>query len=104
MSQLIPINEISALKAAGLPFITEHQVRWTERTADDKGLRSAFVRIGRRVFVDPEKFHELARKQSASAEPALGMQPLSQKRDVPCSAAPQVRYAKSKPHRQGSAP
>jgi hypothetical protein len=63
MSQLIPLNKPAELKAAGIPFETAHQARWAERTADEKGLRDAFVRIGRRVFVDPAKFHELARQQ-----------------------------------------
>lgn len=61
--QLIPINKPEQMQAAGLPFDTEHQARWTERTADEKGLRGAFVRIGRRIYVDPAKFHELVRQQ-----------------------------------------
>lgn len=64
--QLIAINRLAEMKAQGLPFETEHQARWAERTADEKGLREAFVRIGRRVYVDPAKFHELARKQTAA--------------------------------------
>lgn len=64
--QLIAVNRPADMKAAGLPFDTEHQARWAERTADQKGLRAAFVRIGRRVYIDPAKFHELARKRSAA--------------------------------------
>jgi hypothetical protein len=63
--QLIPLNRPAEAKAAGIPVETENQLRWLERTADDKGLRAAFVRIGRRVFLDPAKFHELARKRTA---------------------------------------
>jgi len=66
MDQLIPLNKPKSFRRAGLPFTTEHQARWAERTADAKGLREAFVRIGRRVFIDPAKFHELARKHSAT--------------------------------------
>jgi hypothetical protein len=52
------------LPPSGTPHqAPENQLRWLERTADDKGLREAFVRIGRRVFLHPAKFHELARKR-----------------------------------------
>lgn len=67
MAQLIALNRPAEAKAAGIPVETEHQLRWLERTADEKGLSSAFVRIGRRVFLDAPKFHELVRKQSAAA-------------------------------------
>jgi len=60
--QLIPLTRPAEAKAAGVPVDTEHQLRWMERTADEKGLREAFVRIGKRVFLDPAKFHELVRK------------------------------------------
>ena len=64
MASLIPLNRPAEAKAAGIPVETENQLRWLERTAaGDKGLRAAFVRIGRRVFIDPAKFHELARKR-----------------------------------------
>jgi hypothetical protein len=59
--QLIPLNRPAEAKAAGIAVETEDQLRWLERTADEKGLRAAFVRIGRRVFVDPARFHELVR-------------------------------------------
>lgn len=63
--QLIPINRPEQMKAAGVPFETEHQARWAERQAEQNGLKGAFVRIGRRVFLDVPRFHELVRKQSA---------------------------------------
>jgi hypothetical protein len=55
MASLIPLNRPAEAKAAGIPVEAENQLRWLERTADDKGLRAAFVRIGRRVFLDPAK-------------------------------------------------
>lgn len=61
MSQLIPINRPAEAKAAGIPVQTEHQLRWLVRTSHEKGLDSAFIRIGRRVYVDPAKFHQLVR-------------------------------------------
>jgi hypothetical protein len=64
MESLIPLNRPAEAKAAGIPVETENQLRWLERTADDKGLREAFVRIGRRISLDLAKFHELARKRA----------------------------------------
>jgi len=63
--KLIPLTDPVAAKAEGVPVETTDQLRWLERTADEKGLRGAFVRIGRRVFLDPGKFHELVRKGAA---------------------------------------
>jgi len=64
---LIPLNRPAEAKAAGIPVETEDQLRWMQRTAPQKGLAAAFVRIGRRVFIDPRKFHELVRRQSTGA-------------------------------------
>jgi len=60
---LIPLTRPAEAKAAGVPVDSEDQLRWLARTADEKGLREAFVRIGRRVFLDPAKFHELVRNR-----------------------------------------
>ena len=62
MSQLIPLTRPAEAKAAGMPVETVNQLRWLQRTADEKGISEAFVRIGKRVFVDPEMFHKLVRK------------------------------------------
>lgn len=62
--QLIPLNKPEQFKPAGLPFGTEHQARWAERQSKQNGLEGAFVRIGRRVFIDVPKFHELVSKSS----------------------------------------
>ena len=63
--RLIPLTRPDELKAAGIPIETVDQARWLERTADEKGLRPAFVRLGRRVYVDPARFHELARAHAS---------------------------------------
>jgi hypothetical protein len=65
--QLIPLNRPLEARAAGIPVDSENQLRWLERTADEKGLRDAFIRIGRRVFLDADKFHQLVRANSRSA-------------------------------------
>jgi hypothetical protein len=67
-SQLIPLTEPEKVNAAGIPG-SEQSLRWMERTADEKGLRGAFVRVGRRVFIDPAKFHELVRAHN-NVQPA----------------------------------
>lgn len=64
--QLVPLNKPAQFKPAGIPFETEHQARWAERQSHENGLAGAFVRIGRRVFIDVPKFHELVSKQSAA--------------------------------------
>lgn len=67
MSQsLIALTDVPGAQREGIPVKSTHQLRWLERTADEKGLRPAFVRVGRRVFIDPAKFHELVREKSAA--------------------------------------
>jgi hypothetical protein len=63
--QLIPLTNVPALQAAGLPWETEDQVRWAARRSGETGTAAAFVRVGRRIYCDPAKFHELARSRAA---------------------------------------
>ncbi len=63
--QLIPLTRPDRMQAAGLPFETAHQARWACRKSCENGTNAAFVRIGRRVYIDPEKFHELVRARGA---------------------------------------
>lgn len=63
--QLIPLTDIERMQAAGLPFESPDSARWCERRAEERGLSEAFIRIGRRVYVDPEVFHRLARNAAA---------------------------------------
>lgn len=64
--QLIPFTEPQKFEAAGLPFRTEHQIRWAERQSQFNGLAKAFVKIGRRKYIDVPKFHELVQKNCAA--------------------------------------
>jgi hypothetical protein len=64
MHQLIPLTEPEKMQAAGLPFRSTDSAYWCFRNAEKRGLSKAFVRIGRRVYVDPAKFHELARARA----------------------------------------
>ena len=65
MQQLIPLTRPDKLQAAGLPFETTDAARWAHRQAAETGLTDAFVRIGRRVYVDPDRFHALVRARAA---------------------------------------
>jgi len=65
MQQLIPLTDPAKMQAAGLPFATTDSARWCHRHARERGLSGAFVRIGKRIYVDPSKFHELARRNAA---------------------------------------
>jgi hypothetical protein len=65
MQALIALTDTDKMQANGLPFPTEDSARWCFRHADERGLAAAFIRIGRRVYVDPQKFHELVRQHAA---------------------------------------
>jgi hypothetical protein len=65
MQQLIPLTDAEKMQAAGLPFESTDSARWCHRHAAERGLAKAFVRLGRRVYVDPAKFHELVRGRAA---------------------------------------
>jgi hypothetical protein len=62
---LIPLTDFdSQPRAGGVPFDSTDAARWCHRHAEERGLAKAFVRLGRRVYVDPAKFHELARSRA----------------------------------------
>jgi hypothetical protein len=61
---LIPLTKPDRMLAAGLPFETEYSARWAYRVREQNGTADAFIRIGRRVFIDPERFHAAVRNES----------------------------------------
>ena len=65
--QLISLTDPAAMTEAGLPFKTTDSARWCFRHRVERGVDAAFVRIGSRVYVDPDKFHQLVRGTSAAA-------------------------------------
>jgi hypothetical protein len=65
-AQLIPLTKPALLVGAGLPWDSENKARWAFRKRHENGLAGAFVRIGKSIFVDPQKVHELARGQRAA--------------------------------------
>lgn len=64
--QLIPLTRPEKMMEAGVPFETEDAARWAYRRSHETGLAGAFIRIGGRVYLDPDKFHELARRGRAA--------------------------------------
>ena len=64
-SKLIPLTKPEGFGQAGIPFKSTHAARWAFRQRRENGLEGAFVRIGKNVFIDVPKFHELVRKQAA---------------------------------------
>lgn len=63
-AKLIPLNDSAAFKKAGIEYpSTEAQVRWLFRQRRSNGLAGAFVRIGRRVFLDVDRFNVLVSRR-----------------------------------------
>jgi hypothetical protein len=83
MKQLIPLQDIDALRSHGIYFKSEGAARWVERTAQFKGLTEAFVRVGSRVFIDPDKYHELARANNSRGARAPIAPPKGRASSVP---------------------
>ena len=65
-ADLIALNAVEKYEQKGLPWKSEDAARWTYRKREEYGLSGAFIRIGRRVFIDPVKFHELAREHGTT--------------------------------------
>jgi hypothetical protein len=53
------------LKGAGLPWDTYGKAQWAFRKRHENGLAGAFVRIGKNIFVNPQKVLELASQNIA---------------------------------------
>ena len=66
MPSLIPLTDPTKMQAAGLPFASTESARWCFRHAAERGVAEAFVRLGRRVYIDPTRFHELVRGRAAA--------------------------------------
>jgi hypothetical protein len=53
----IPITDLEALRARGITYpATVDAWRWAFRHRDERGLKDAFVRVGRRVCVLPDRY------------------------------------------------
>jgi hypothetical protein len=59
LEELVPISDIA--EATG-GKITSMQVRWQARNRDENGLASAFVKIGRKLYVNLPEYLRLVAK------------------------------------------
>lgn len=64
--RLIPLTDPAAMREAGLPFSSTDSARWCFRHRVERGVSDAFVRIGSRVYIDPDRFHSLVRSTAAA--------------------------------------
>lgn len=65
--QIIPISKPDKLVEAGFAcWDTLGKVQWAFRRRHENGLVGAFVRIGRSVYVDTQKAHEILRQLPAA--------------------------------------
>ncbi len=64
--KLIRITDTEALHAEGIKFPSTGAFRWFESKAEENGFADAFVRVGRRVFVDPDRYHDIARAKGGT--------------------------------------
>ena len=67
----IPINDPEATQAAGIAYpATENGWRWTYRQRHERGLAHCFLRVGRRILVDPRAYLDaLAAQRQGKAMP-----------------------------------
>lgn len=70
MRKLIRITDTESLRAEGIHFPSVGATRWFAAQATNNKFREAVVRIGRRVFIDPDRYHEIARGESARSAPS----------------------------------
>lgn len=63
--RLIYLTDVEKFADAGLPWQSVHAARWDFRHRYERGIADAFVRIGRRVAVDPDAYHRLVRRKVA---------------------------------------
>ena len=68
--RLIPITDPEMMKAAGLPLRSTDAARWCFRHRVERGVADAFVRVGNRIYIDPDEFHRAIRAANAGANAA----------------------------------
>lgn len=65
---LVPLTDIAALRAAGVHYPgTVEALRYLYRVRHERGLESAFRRVGRRVLIDVPAYLAAVRQQSVAA-------------------------------------
>lgn len=64
---LVPLTDLEAQRAAGIHYPASVDAwRWLYRHRRERGLESAFRRVGRRVLVDTGAYLDAIRAQAAS--------------------------------------
>jgi hypothetical protein len=63
---IIYLTEIDRAREHGLPWTSENAARWDYRQRHERGTAEAFVRIGRRVGVYVDRYHNALRARTAS--------------------------------------
>ena len=58
-------TEIERAREHGLPWTSVDTARWDYRHRQERGTARAFVRIGKRVGVNPDLYHSLLRERAA---------------------------------------
>jgi hypothetical protein len=62
---IVLITELERAREHGLPWTSVHSARWDFRHRHARGTSAAFVRIGRRIGVYPDRYHQLVRERLA---------------------------------------
>jgi hypothetical protein len=62
---IVYLTEIDRAREHGLPWISVDSARWDYRHRHDRGTAAAFVKIGKRIGVYPDIYHQLVRDRIA---------------------------------------
>jgi hypothetical protein len=63
---IVYLTELERAREHGLPWLSVHAARWDFRHREERGTARAFVRIGKRVGVYPDVYHELLRARTTA--------------------------------------
>lgn len=63
---IIPLTDEGLLAQHGIHNTTD-SLRWQYRRRQEYGLEEAFIRLGTRIYLDPDRYHELVRKPDQAA-------------------------------------
>ncbi len=92
----IPINNPAATMAAGIAYPnSENGWRWLYRRRHERGLANCFIRVGRRVLVDPQAYLDALAEQRQGGVPSGGRRP-------PPAPAPAARSRPRAPRTGGA--
>ena len=61
---IVFLTETDRAREHGLPWTSVHAARWDYRHRVERGTAKAFVKIGKRVGVYPDRYHDLMRERA----------------------------------------